>query len=88
MASPTAIAAAKKELAEATLAMNVPSCTQGPAQGLPAVVCNPALAAKTEQAGKKLAALMGGGGHMKMILLTVAVAAGIGGFLWWKKKKS
>lgn len=78
-----AVSTAQQELEAATAAMNAPTCTQGPAKNLPAVVCNPELTKKVAEAAKKLEAAKSGG--KKNLLLVIAIVA-IGGFLWWKSR--
>jgi hypothetical protein len=79
-----AVATAQKEFADANAAMHAPTCNQGSATGLPAVVCDPSLGAKVAEAAKKLEDAKGGSN--KTLILGAVAAAAIGGFLWWKYK--
>lgn len=78
-----AVAAAQKELNAANAAMVAPTCVQGAAKGLPAVVCNPKLGKAVADAAKKLTAVKG---DKPKMLYFVLVAAVIVGLLWWKNR--
>jgi len=80
-----AISTAQQEVVDATAAMHAPTCTQGPAKNLPAVVCNPDLGKKLADAAKKLEAAKKGGSNMTLLILAVI---GIGGFLWWRRRRN
>lgn len=81
----TPLEAAQTELDAATAAMNAPTCTQGPATGLPAHICHPELSKAVADAAQRVAELQKGN-KTKYIIAAAVLVAAIGGYFWWQNR--